>query len=101
MPDCTNCGAFAGEEKWRKLCGRCFRLQKQKEYESLEEELAAARADYAELRQAVKKGIGLGPTIPPDRLKALIQLCHPDKHGGSKAASDMTQWLLSLRKVKS
>lgn len=28
----------------------------------------------------------------------LIRLCHPDKHGGSSAANEMTQKLLSMRK---
>jgi hypothetical protein len=28
--------------------------------------------------------------------RRLIQLCHPDKHNGSEAAKEITQWLLSL-----
>lgn len=31
-------------------------------------------------------------------IKRLLQLCHPDKHGGSKMASDMTSKLLAMRK---
>jgi hypothetical protein len=33
--------------------------------------------------------------IPPERLKALIGLAHPDRHNGSKVATEMTQWLLA------
>jgi transcriptional regulator with XRE-family HTH domain len=35
--------------------------------------------------------------VPIDgaRLRQLLQLVHPDKHGGSKAANDITAWLLS------
>lgn len=33
-----------------------------------------------------------------DEINTLINLCHPDKHGGKKSATDMTQKLLSLRR---
>jgi hypothetical protein len=32
-------------------------------------------------------------------LKRLIRLCHPDKHGDSKMSTDMTKYLLDLRKT--
>lgn len=32
-------------------------------------------------------------------LPALIQLCHPDRHGNSQAANRATQWLLKTRKT--
>lgn len=38
-----------------------------------------------------------GQGIPPDMLRRLIQLVHPDKHGGSEAATKATQWLLEQR----
>jgi hypothetical protein len=38
-----------------------------------------------------------GATVPPDMLKRLIQLCHPDKHDGSKASTTATEWLLQQR----
>jgi hypothetical protein len=31
-------------------------------------------------------------------LPLLIQLAHPDRHGGSQAATRATQWLLAMRK---
>ena len=37
--------------------------------------------------------------IPPERLRGLIQLCHPDKHNGSETATEVTAWLLSIRKA--
>lgn len=36
--------------------------------------------------------------IPEDKLKRLIMLCHPDRHSGSDAAKEMTQWLLKQRR---
>jgi hypothetical protein len=38
-----------------------------------------------------------GGGIPADMLKRLIQLCHPDKHGSSKASTTATEWLLQQR----
>lgn len=35
--------------------------------------------------------------IPPEMLRRLIQLCHPDKHQGSEAANAATRWLLALK----
>lgn len=32
-----------------------------------------------------------------EELDKLIRLCHPDKHGNSKASTEITQKLLSLR----
>lgn len=34
--------------------------------------------------------------IPPDKLKLLRMLCHPDKHAGSKAATKASTYLNSL-----
>ena len=42
-------------------------------------------------------GSGSGAGIPADMLRRLIQLCHPDKHGGSAASTKATEYLLSLR----
>lgn len=40
-----------------------------------------------------------GSGIPPEMLPRLIQLCHPDKHGGSVAANTATVWLLGQRRA--
>jgi hypothetical protein len=37
------------------------------------------------------------PTIEPTMLRRLIQLCHPDRHGGSEAATTATRYLLKMR----
>lgn len=42
-------------------------------------------------------GSGAGAGIPADMLRRLIQLCHPDKHGGSAASTKATEYLLSIR----
>jgi hypothetical protein len=35
--------------------------------------------------------------IDADLMRRLLSLCHPDKHGGSKMATDTTRTLLSMR----
>ena len=40
-----------------------------------------------------------GSPIPPEMLRRLIHLAHPDRHGGSEAANTATQWLLSQRRA--
>lgn len=35
----------------------------------------------------------------PDELRSLIQLCHPDKHEGKPAATEMTAKLLKMREA--
>jgi hypothetical protein len=36
-------------------------------------------------------------TISEEELKTLIYLCHPDKHNGQGAATEMTKKLLDMR----
>lgn len=36
-------------------------------------------------------------SIPPEQWRRLVQLAHPDKHGGSVAAAEATRWLLENR----
>ena len=99
MPACTVCGTYAGEESWRKLCRRCYAKKKKAEesagkshnndYERLWKE-ALARLN----QQSQQSGIN------DDLLKRLIMLCHPDKHGGSAIAEDVTKQLLSIRRSR-
>lgn len=98
MPSCTNCGSYAGEEKWRTLCRKCFVKQKKREEEEKDEQLADLLYTCQELRAELTKS-GRS-TIPDAKLKQLIFLCHPDKHNNSETANEVTQWLLSLRKKK-
>lgn len=39
-----------------------------------------------------------GALITRERLRQLLQLCHPDKHGNSQTSQDVTCWLLEVRK---
>lgn len=35
--------------------------------------------------------------IPPEMYRKLLMLCHPDKHGNSETATEVTRWLLEQR----
>jgi hypothetical protein len=74
-------------EDWRRLCVVCFQADRD--------------------RLAYDRGFEAGPleglqaaqaAIPPERIRALLQLCHPDRHGGSALATSTTMWLLVLRR---
>jgi len=40
-----------------------------------------------------------GPRLDQARIRQLLQLAHPDKHGGSEAATEATRWLLEKRQA--
>lgn len=46
---------------------------------------------------AMSAGRGKNP-FDDTKLRALLQLCHPDKHGGKQSAVEMTAYINSLRK---
>lgn len=77
---CLDCGdAFQrdAEAHWRVRCLPCWR------------EAKGLRSTPAVTQVA--------PVIEDAMLKRLIQLTHPDKHGGSEAAVIATRFLLELR----
>jgi hypothetical protein len=71
---------------------------------SLREQLAENRRlqsqlDYVrgELAEALARHVPTKAAIPAEMIKRLTHLCHPDRHGGSVAATKATQWLLQQR----
>lgn len=80
---CVDCGAdFARDEsqRWKKRCLSCWLAAK----ESLPQARSAAPADP--LRDELR-----------DKMRGLLSLCHPDRHGNSTLSTATTQWLLSVR----
>ena len=85
MPSCSACHRSVAED-WRKICQVCL----------LEQESAQAK-EVARLKRLVRMQPGQGTGVAPDRIRELLQLCHPDKHAGSPLAHRVTSWLLKLR----
>ena len=101
---CQDCGELfyvTSEERWKRVCRFCYRreMDARKHVPLLEREIARLRQEIAEL--TYKLNFKAGKTkvdLDAARLRQLLQLCHPDKHKGSKTATVITQWLLDARR---
>lgn len=106
---CSSCGSpFSrkSDEAWKVLCYACWKMSKQSSSPSLGEtpaqlrhELHVALEEAARLRRMLIKA-ERKDSIPPDVLKKLLHLAHPDKHCGSRIATEATQWLLKQREAR-
>jgi hypothetical protein len=78
---CTLCDKVFVREtsnRWKQLCLDCWRQKNGLSREHKSHASSTAAIDQVMLRR-------------------LLQLCHPDRHGGSEASHAATQWLLTLR----
>jgi len=91
MDTCRTCGKLFDGEGWKTVCRRCY-INAMGE----EDEVVEAERKEAELQRFVARGRPAQMTS--ERLRQLLQLCHPDKHGNSVLSQEVTRWLLSLRK---
>lgn len=108
---CEACGdtfTRALGEGWKRLCLSCWKVSPaakkaaRDKLAQLTAELAETRAERDRLRLRVLAleldGQQAKPEgIPPEMLRRLVRLCHPDRHGGSEAANEATAWLLAQR----
>lgn len=117
---CRDCGfAFPALGEWQTRCRTCYATFKagkapEQETEALHRALRAAETENATLRRqladlaadrdrwrlkAMSKPTRAPATarIPKDCWRRLVQLAHPDRHGGSDAANEATRWLLENR----
>ena len=110
---CEECGGTfprAPGESWKRLCLPCWKASPAARRAApdtlaqLTAELAEARAERDRLRLRVlaleldaQRAKPEG--IPPEMLRRLVRLCHPDRHGSSKAANEATAWLLEQREA--
>jgi hypothetical protein len=72
-------------------------LGKQIEELKQQNERLEARVRYAEQRSYtphIQYRYTDNITIPHDQWRRLVQLTHPDKHGNSRASTEVMQWLL-------
>ena len=106
MRSCNRCGAPLAPDapRYYRLCLGCFKEQQKEEEDAIKRErdhwkqryYDAARAQSsapAGIRQAlVQAGFTEGA------IKKMIILCHPDRHGNSQTANQITAMLLDLRR---
>jgi hypothetical protein len=105
-------------ESWKRRCLDCWRRSKTTEKASTPDPYAtgyaAGRAEgLAERMAAHQRGFEAGraygraeaarsapavSAIDKTRVRQLLQLVHPDRHGGSALATEVTTWLLEIRK---
>jgi len=89
---CADCGQqfhVMEAERWKRVCRFCYRKEMR-----AKDELKALRAELELLRRWRPRPESLDPA----RIRQLLQLCHPDKHGNSRLACEVTQWLLRQKR---
>lgn len=64
---------------------------------SLERKINQINAENNSLRMQLMVHKEQASSIPRDMWRRLIQLVHPDKHGNSESANEVTKWLLNNR----
>lgn len=117
---CKDCGLHferAADEKWKTRCIPCFKKSKRAKPAAADsywiDRAAAAeslvttlQSQVAHLEKTVFNLIGQSLRQPPpsridrelaENWRALVQLVHPDKHGGSPGATRLTQWLNDIK----
>lgn len=86
MPSCADCGKSFTRPASKSYLIRCYECYvKWKEYcDAYDPTSDNIRYEFVD-----KYGVQA-------HVRQLLQLCHPDKHAGSKTASDITAWLLKI-----
>lgn len=92
-PDFATCkcgSTYYRDKPWKTICIDCW-----KQYKRDEEALKWAQQQPKEIIKIVTVQ---APPIEMDMIRRLLQLCHPDRHGNSQAATEATQYLLGLKR---
>ena len=116
---CRDCGGTferSDNEAWKVRCVPCFKKSKRAESAAIdsywidratvaENKVAALECQLYQERQTVEALIANQHKRPVSSLdrelaehwRALMQLAHPDKHGGSPGATRITAWLNGIK----
>ena len=116
---CKDCGLHferAADEAWKVRCIPCFKKSKRAESLAADsywpDRAAAAESLVVTLQNMVAEKDEtirhlVGQRMRPassgldrelaENWRSLLQLVHPDKHGGSQGATRMTQWLNDIK----
>jgi hypothetical protein len=106
MATCKKCGTNffrTAEESWKTLCIPCFKEKRRAEasYFTLWQRATAEADRLAEALETLERQLTVPSALERElrkQLPRLIQLCHPDRHGGSEASNHATAWLLSVKR---
>ncbi len=92
--DCGNEFFVAPKDSWKTVCRFCWKREMR-----ATEQVRQLAAENDRLRAELsRKARSPGPLgFDRARWRQILQLVHPDKHRGSKAATEATQWLMSIR----
>lgn len=103
--------------EWQVRCRPCYASFKKKEESALQRTLNEKDAEISSLKLRIEclewelndterrlrdlqyefRQRCININIPPEQWRRLMQLSHPDKHGGSATATEVTRWLLENR----
>jgi hypothetical protein len=83
------------KRKYRVELSDCVRAMR--DYNNLMDEYDVLVRKAQKLQQLCKDSELYTNPFNQKDLKVMITLCHPDKHGGKKSATEMTQKLLEMR----
>lgn len=107
MTTCTKCGNpffRAADESWKTICFACWKAKKRRtddSYFGLWQRATAEADQLAERLEALERRLATPSVVERElreNLPRLIQLCHPDRHGGSESSTRATAWLLSVKR---
>ncbi len=94
---CTRCHyAFSTKSK-ATHCNACYIAEKKDERQQLLSDVIYWQTRCFNAEQALDEAEPPAEQFDSGMIKRLIQLCHPDKHGGSEMAKTMTTELLKMR----
>jgi len=109
---CGSChNPFYRDEDWKVMCLICFKAERaydlyagdkqmlllQEALHDLTERLKDHAHDAEVWKRRAQKIKQKRTPLTKEQIRDLVILCHPDKHGSSKKATEITQWLLSLK----
>ena len=94
-------GDNTSEQEVLRLKEKCNKLiiayQKEKAlYQKSQDHIKRLEKENAKLKSQQRRQSKREPMFGEKRIKLLLMLCHPDRHGNSDSATECTKWLLNL-----
>ena len=112
LATCIQCGesfARASDQTWKRRCLPRWRQSKaridsqrvialERENKVLKERAWKLNRKTIELTRELASLRRNAATLDVDKVRPLLQLCHPDRYGGSALATRVSQWLLDQKR---